>query len=94
MKRIIENQWKVTWELIENVEEIRGMLQAVQGEITQIFREGNLVADALTNKVIELQESKEYRRFIEIPVAIRRCINMDKIQISNLRIRTRKINKQ
>lgn len=50
----------------------------MQGQITHIFIEGNVLVDALTNEVIESQQTKEYHRFIDLPTSIRRCINMDK----------------
>ncbi|KAK4724055.1 hypothetical protein R3W88_026834 [Solanum pinnatisectum] len=81
---MIENQWKVPWELIEIIEDIRVKLQSLQGNIIHIFREGNTVADALANEVIEAQNTKD----------IRSQINMEKSQIPNLRIRTRRISRQ
>ncbi|KAK4716387.1 hypothetical protein R3W88_014725 [Solanum pinnatisectum] len=79
---MIEKQWKVPWELIEVIEDIRVTLQSLQGNIIHIFREGNTVVDALANEVIEAQNTKEKQ------------INMDNSQIPNLRIRTRRISRQ
>ncbi|KAK4716640.1 hypothetical protein R3W88_014978 [Solanum pinnatisectum] len=93
-KKIIEKQWKVPWELIEIIEEIRIKLQSLQGKITHILREGNIVADSLANEVIEAQNTKEYHSFKDLPASIRKQINMDKIHIPNLRIRTQRISMQ
>lgn len=56
------------------------------------FREGNIVADVLANEVIEAQIVRDYHSFYELPVRVKKHINLDKTQIPNLRIRTRKIN--
>lgn len=94
LERMIEKQWKVPWELIEIIEDIRVKSQSLQGNIIHIFREGNTVADALANEVIEAQNTKEYHCFQDLPVSIRKQINMDKSQIPNLRIRTQRISRQ
>ncbi|KAH0669679.1 hypothetical protein KY289_024172 [Solanum tuberosum] len=72
LKRMIEKQWKVPWELIEIIEDIRVKLQLLQGNIIHIFREGNTVADALANEVIEEQNTKEYHYFQDLPASIRK----------------------
>uniref|UniRef100_A0A0V0H132 Putative ovule protein n=1 Tax=Solanum chacoense TaxID=4108 RepID=A0A0V0H132_SOLCH len=94
LKQMINKQWKVLWELIELIEDIRVKLHSMQGQVIHTFREGNTVADALANEVTDSQEKKEYHCFNELPANIRKCINIDKAQIPNLRIRTRKINIQ
>lgn len=63
----------------------------MQGQVIHIFREGNVVADALANEVIESQQTKVYNHFMELPAKIRKQVNVDKMQIPNLRIKTRKI---
>uniref|UniRef100_M1BLN1 RNase H family protein n=1 Tax=Solanum tuberosum TaxID=4113 RepID=M1BLN1_SOLTU len=94
LKKMIKRQWKVPWELIEQIEDIRVKLHSMQGQVIHTFREGNTVADALANEAIDSKEKKEYHNFNELPTNIRKCINIDKAQIPNLRIRTRKINIQ
>lgn len=90
LKKMIKRQWKVPWKLIELIEDIRVKLHSMQGKLIHIFREGNTAADALANEVIDSQEKKEYHRFNQLPANIRKCINIDKAQIPNLRIRMRK----
>lgn len=63
----------------------------MQGQVIHIFREGNVVAAALANEVIESQQTKVYNHFMELPAKIRKQVNVDKMQIPNLRIKTRKI---
>ncbi|WMV47500.1 hypothetical protein MTR67_040885 [Solanum verrucosum] len=91
---MILKQWKVPWEIVERVEDIRKRLHQLDAKIIHIFREGNTVADSLANEVIETQDTKEYHIFQELPGNIRRLLNMDKAQVPNLRIRNKYINIQ
>ncbi|XP_049388482.1 uncharacterized protein LOC125852843 [Solanum stenotomum] len=94
LKKMLLNQWKVPWEIIKRIEDIRQRLQQLDARIIHNFREGNTVADSLANEVIDTQYTTEYNNFQELPSYIRRLINMDKAQIPNLRIRNRHINTQ
>ncbi|PHU05416.1 hypothetical protein BC332_26238 [Capsicum chinense] len=80
LRNMVEKQWKVPWVLINMIEEIWYNLNIVQGQITYIFREGNVVADVLTKQVINNQHTEEYHMFTELPTAIKKYINMDKSQ--------------
>lgn len=60
LMQMINNIWKVPWELIEQIEDIRERTHAIQAKIQHTFREGNTVADALANEVIDEQLSTEY----------------------------------
>lgn len=51
-----------------------------------------MIVDVLANEVITTQASKDYNSFSELPTMIRNHLHMNKSQIPNLRIRTRKIN--
>ncbi|WMV50754.1 hypothetical protein MTR67_044139 [Solanum verrucosum] len=82
LKRMIEKQWKVPWELVERIEEIRVLVHKLQALLTHTFREGNCVADSLANEVVESQSTKEYNTFQELPSSIRRHINLDKAQVN------------
>ncbi|KAG5581127.1 hypothetical protein H5410_051754 [Solanum commersonii] len=64
---MIEKQWKVPWELVERIEEIRVLVHKLQASLTHTFREGNCVADSLANEVVESQTTKEYNTFQELP---------------------------
>lgn len=70
------------------------MLRAIQGKVIHIFREENIIADALASEVIEHQLEKEYNMFTDLLTKVRKLFNMDKSQIPNLRIRTCKTIKQ
>ncbi|KAH0646318.1 hypothetical protein KY284_034202 [Solanum tuberosum] len=92
LKRMIEKQWKVPWELVERIEEIRVLVHKLQASLTHTFREGNCVADFLANEVVESQSIKEYNTFQELPSSIRRHINLDKAQVPNIRFKTKNHN--
>ncbi|KAK4739460.1 hypothetical protein R3W88_003157 [Solanum pinnatisectum] len=94
LKKMVDNQWKIPWELVERIEEIRKVIRSINASITHIFREGNCVADSLVNEVVESQETKCYYLFQELPSIIRKHLNMDKSQIPNIRMKTRKISTQ
>lgn len=81
-------------ELVEQIEDIREKLHRTQAQIQHTFQEENTVADALANEIIYSQISTDYHDFYELPVAVRKYINMDRTQIPNLMIQTKKINIQ
>ncbi|KAG5586392.1 hypothetical protein H5410_046826 [Solanum commersonii] len=91
---MILKQWKVPWEIVERVEDIRKRLHQLDAKIIHIFREENTVADSLDNEVIEKQDTKEYHIFQELLSNIWRLLNMDKAQVPNLRIRNKYISIQ
>jgi len=91
---MVDNQWKIPGELVERIEEIIRVIQSINASITHIFREGNCVADSLVNEVVESQETKCYYLFQELPSITRKRLNMDKSQIPNIRMKTRKISTQ
>ncbi|WMV25242.1 hypothetical protein MTR67_018627 [Solanum verrucosum] len=91
LKKIIQQTWRVPWEIAEKVEEIREIMEKIKAKITHIFREGNSLADSLANIAIESQAEHQYSSFQELPLKERRILNTDKAQIPTLRIRTRAI---
>ncbi|XP_015163816.1 uncharacterized protein [Solanum tuberosum] len=91
LKKIILKTWRIPWEIIEKVEEIRELLQKTRATITHVFREGNCLADALANIAIESQTDHEYQAWQELPLVLRKILNSDKAQIPNYRIKTRRI---
>lgn len=52
------NQWRVPWELIERMDEIRKMMVHIQVDLQHIFREGNFMADSLANEVVKNKHTK------------------------------------
>lgn len=62
--------------------------------IQHIYREGNKLADYLTNLAINDSENKTFRSFEQLLSMGRKIINMEKAQIPALRVRTKKIVQQ
>ncbi|KAG5608346.1 hypothetical protein H5410_019627 [Solanum commersonii] len=56
--------------MVERIEEIREKLQQLSSQIIHIYREGNMVTDALANEVMETQTIVEYHSFQELPSKI------------------------
>ncbi|KAG5587126.1 hypothetical protein H5410_047560 [Solanum commersonii] len=59
-QKMVEREWKVSWDLVERIEEIGKAIQSINASITHTFREGNFMADSLVNEVVESQETKYY----------------------------------
>ncbi|KAH0715131.1 hypothetical protein KY284_008036 [Solanum tuberosum] len=91
LKKIVLKTWRIPWEIIERVEEIRELLQKTRATITHVFREGNCLADALANVAIESQTDHEYQAWQELPLVLRKILNSNKAQIPNYKIKTRRI---
>lgn len=68
---MLDRQWKVPWTMIKLIEDIWCKLHIVQRKVTHIFREGNTVVDALANEVIDLQETREFFCFMDLPTNIK-----------------------
>ncbi|KAM3217162.1 hypothetical protein P3L10_026605 [Capsicum annuum] len=94
LRKMIIKQWKVPWQIVEIIEDIRIYIHLINATITHTFRKGNTVADSLANEVIESKAMYEYHCFQQLPVVTRRLLNIDKDQIPNIRIKTRRIFQQ
>ncbi|KAH0776582.1 hypothetical protein KY290_007993 [Solanum tuberosum] len=77
LKKIILKSWRIPWELIEIVEEIREIIQKTRATITHIYREGNCLA----NIAIDSQMDHEYHNWHELPLMERRILNSDKARL-------------
>ncbi|XP_060202597.1 uncharacterized protein LOC132631015 [Lycium barbarum] len=87
MKNFISNEWEVPWSIILIIKEINRMGRNQTTQIQYIFREGNAVADFLTNLAFDFAGTVQFHNLQELPSAARKLINMDKAQVPNLRIR-------
>ncbi|WMV59750.1 hypothetical protein MTR67_053135 [Solanum verrucosum] len=52
-------EWKVPWELVEKIEEIRDIILLTGTIITHTYRDGNGLADCIANISIEGQTNHE-----------------------------------
>ncbi|XP_060182866.1 small ribosomal subunit protein uS3c-like [Lycium barbarum] len=85
-----KDTWTTPWELRNQIEEIKQDMRAMQVQINHIFREGNRLADFLANQALDHAGIKVHD-FILMASEGRRILNMDKLQLPQLRIRTRRI---
>lgn len=77
-----------------NIELIENTLTLIQGmnvQLCHIFKERNQLADSLINSVINQAGIQQFWNFSQMPSQSRLICNMDKYQISSLRIKTKQI---
>lgn len=79
MKNVILKIWEVPWHIMEEVEEIWKRMNGRTINITHIMREGNQLANYLTNVALEEGEVN-VESFQELDVKGRRLINNDKLK--------------
>lgn len=60
-------------------------------QIKHTYREGNILADYLANMAFDTTGKFEIYNFSDLPNQARRILNLDKQQVTNLRIRTKNI---
>ncbi|KAG5572010.1 hypothetical protein H5410_061776 [Solanum commersonii] len=94
LKKIIQKEWKVPWELVERMEEIRDIMLLTVTIITHTYKEGYGLADCIANISIEGQTSHEYHSFHELAVRARQVLNTEKAKVPVLHKKTSKINHQ
>lgn len=56
--------------------------------INHIYREENTLADYMANIAFQLEDITTFNSFQQLPSVGRKIVNMEKMQIPNLRIRT------
>lgn len=89
--KFIKGEWSVPWELMEIIEKIISPSQEMNVHFAHIYREGNQLADALANSVINQTQKMQCLEFNQMPSIARRICNMDKAQVPALRIKTKQI---
>ncbi|XP_060182980.1 uncharacterized protein LOC132612928 [Lycium barbarum] len=87
-----EGSWTTPWELKDIVEDIKEGLRFIQGQSMHTFREGNKLAGFLANQALD-NEDLELNSFADVPREGSKIIDMDKSQIPQLRIKTRRISR-
>lgn len=88
---MIQKEWRVPWILVDKIEEIRELMQQLNIHIIHIFREANQLADFITNTAIDSEGMLQFNNFNQLPSRAKRILNIDKMQIPNLRVRPRRI---
>ncbi|XP_059315783.1 uncharacterized protein LOC132066495 [Lycium ferocissimum] len=88
MKMIINAEWKIPWCISMLMDDITRMMEDQRVTVEHIHREGNRLADILTNFVFDFAGTVQFRNFQELPSQAKKILNLEKIGIPNLRIRT------
>lgn len=65
---MIRRNWKVRWTLIERIEEIQDIMNILNIQYVHIYREGNQLADCITNIAINHEDKQQYASFYELPI--------------------------
>lgn len=91
MLNMINNNWKIPWDLLEIVEKIQRHIQDQQITVQHIYREWNQFADYIANITANEETNLTYEHFTQVPREGRQIINTDKALIPRLRIKTRPI---
>lgn len=90
LKNMVEGRWETPWCISTEVEKIRRVMENFNVIIHHIYREGNTLADFLTNLAFDFAGTAKFSNFSELPSAGRRILNLDKQQIPNLRTKNAK----
>lgn len=51
--KFIRGEWKIPWEILEIIEDIKNLVEGKNVQYSHIYREGNQLADALANSIAE-----------------------------------------
>lgn len=76
------------------LEEIQAQIQQQHIHVQHIFREGNRIADFLANQALEEQREFIYNNFRQLSNLGRHLVNINKAQIPDIKIRTKRIRVQ
>nr|XP_016451963.1 PREDICTED: 14.7 kDa ribonuclease H-like protein [Nicotiana tabacum] len=90
MKKIIEGEWEISWNIGKEVKKIKEIKKNYNVIFQHVLREGNTVADFLANLVFSFTGAIQFHSFSEMPSAGRRLINLDKSKTPNFRVRMAK----
>ncbi|XP_060195025.1 uncharacterized protein LOC132625763 [Lycium barbarum] len=55
LKNILQDAWKIPWQLIERVEQMPHIMRQLNMQIMHTFREGNQLADFLANTATQVE---------------------------------------
>ncbi|KAH0650294.1 hypothetical protein KY284_030206 [Solanum tuberosum] len=94
LTRMINKDWKIPWEYTKEIEEIHILQGTTHAIIVHGYREVNQLADTMANEAFMQQEGIKWNNFNQLTVDCKRIINMDKIGMPTLRIKTRRISVQ
>lgn len=75
----------MSWDIIMEVRKIKGLLDRVVVKLEHILKEGNMVADSLTNYICCFVGNQilTYKSLQELPIEATNIVEMDKFQVPN-----------
>ncbi|PHT39643.1 Superoxide dismutase [Mn], mitochondrial [Capsicum baccatum] len=65
--RVLKREWKVLWEVIELLEDIKRNKEHLEIQIKHIYREGNALADYIANLAIDNTSKLSFHSFQQLP---------------------------
>lgn len=88
LENILDGIWEVPWCISLLIKKIKWMMKNGNVEVKHVMREGNKVADFLTNIIFFFAgtEVKIFHSFQEIPREGKALITLDAQQVPNIRI--------
>ncbi|WMV37316.1 hypothetical protein MTR67_030701 [Solanum verrucosum] len=85
MVNIIKGRWEIPWSLSLEVNTVNELMRIVSARVQHSLREGNTLADFLTNLVFIFAGGFQYNQFQELPSEVKRIINLDKVGTPHIR---------
>lgn len=90
LMKIVTREWECPWKIVMLIKRIRNYMKGGQLQITHTLREGNALADFLTNKCFSFAGTQAYKSFAELPQEAKGIAILDKQQVPQLRIKRMK----
>ncbi|XP_059301843.1 uncharacterized protein LOC132053753 [Lycium ferocissimum] len=90
MLNIIEGNWEMPWKISLEVKKIKHWSSMGQVQFAHILREGNALADFLTNSVFNVTCTRKIHSYQELVPEARKILNIDKSMMPCFRFRTYK----
>ncbi|KAH0698739.1 hypothetical protein KY284_012954 [Solanum tuberosum] len=86
VKKILDGLWEIPWNVAVDVWKIWRLMEGVPVVVEHVYREGNKLADFLTNEVFSFgdADSIAYANIQELPRNARVILSMDTAQVPNL----------
>lgn len=89
MKKILDGIWEIPWSISVDIRWIRDVMKDKEVEIKHIYREGNTLADFLTNHIFSFAGTKliHFNSTQELPSQEIIILQLDKQNLLQLRVR-------
>lgn len=87
MEKVLNGIWAVPWQISMEVKRFNQLRRKGSVEVEHTYRGGNMIADYFANLGVNFTGTTSFNNTYELPVTGKNIINMEKMQIPNLRIR-------